>query len=126
MMKFKLDENLGPSIHEMFIRRGHDCLMVREQGLGGAVDARLWAATVSEDRILVTTDHDFGNVLIYPPSRTAGIAVLNPPGTVSRTLLRALAEALLNALEQRTIRGKLWIVEPSRIREHESEESGAE
>lgn len=125
-MKFKLDENLGPSIHEMFIRRGHDCLMVREQGLGGAVDARLWAATVSEDRILVTTDHDFGNVMTYPPSRTAGIAVLNPPGTVSRTLLRALAEALLVALEQRSIRGKLWIVEPSRIREHESEESGAE
>lgn len=126
MMKFKLDENLGPSIHEMFIRRGHDCLMVREQGLGGAVDARLWAATVSEDRILVTTDHDFGNVMTYPPSSTAGIAVLNPPGTVSRTLLRALAEALLVALEQRSIRGKLWIVEPSRIREHESEESGAE
>lgn len=37
-----------------------------------------------------------------------------------------LAEALLVALEQRSIRGKLWIVEPSRIREHESEESGAE
>ncbi len=55
MMKFKLDENLGPSIHEMFIRRGHDCLMVREQDLGGAVDARLWAAALSEDRVLVTT-----------------------------------------------------------------------
>jgi hypothetical protein len=74
----------------------------------------------------VTTDHDFGNVLVYPPSRTAGIALLNPPGTVSRALLRALVEALLVALEQRSIRGKLWIVEPSRIREHESEESGAE
>ncbi len=37
-----------------------------------------------------------------------------------------LAEALLVALEQRSIRGKLWIVKPSRIREHESEESGAE
>lgn len=125
-MKFKLDENLGPSMREVFIRRGHDCLMVREQALGGAVDARVFAATVSEDRILVTMDHDFGNVLIYPPGRTAGIAVLNPPGTVSRTLLRDLAEALLVALEQRSIRGKLWIVEPSRIREHESEESGAE
>ncbi len=126
MMKFKLDENLGPSIHEMFIRRGHDCFMVREQGLGGAVDARLWAAALSEDRILVTTDHDFGNVLRYPPSRTAGIAVLNPPGIASRALLRTLVEALLVALQQGSIRGKLWIVEPSRIREHESEESRAE
>ena len=76
-MNFKLDENLGPTVQEIFIRRGHDCRTVREQNLSGAVDALVLEAAVSEGRILVTTDHDFGNILIYPPmtrslSRSAG------------------------------------------------------
>jgi len=96
--------------------------MVREQGLGGAVDTRVLEATVSEGRILVTTDHDFGNVLIHPPNQTSGIAIMNPPGRASRSLLQSLAETLLTAVEQEAIRGKLWIVEPSRIREHEPQE----
>ena len=33
-----------------------------------------------------------------------------------------LAEGLLDALEAGTVRGKLWVVEPSRIREHEPED----
>jgi predicted nuclease of predicted toxin-antitoxin system len=118
-MKFKLDENLGPANRDIFIHRGHDCVMAREQGLGGASDARLWAAALSEDRILVTTDHGFGNVITYDASRSAGIAVLNPPGIVSRGVLGALTHVLLDAVEQNSIQGKLWIVEPSRIREHE-------
>ncbi len=121
-MNFKLDENLGPAVREVFSRRGHDCRMVREQGLGGAVDTRVLEAAVSEGRILVTTDHDFGNVLIYPPNQTSGIAIMNPPGRASRSLLQSLAETLLTAVEQEAIRGKLWIVEPSRIREHEPQE----
>jgi predicted nuclease of predicted toxin-antitoxin system len=121
-MNFKLDENLGPTVQEIFIRRGHDCRTVREQNLGGAVDALVLEAAVSEGRILVTTDHDFGNILIYPPSQTSGIAILSPPGEASRSLLRLLANALLSALEQKAIRGRLWIVEPARIREHEPDE----
>jgi len=67
-------------------------------------------------------DHDFSNVLLYPPTRTSGIALLNPPGKASRDILRLLVEALLVALDQKAIRGKLWIVELSRIREHEQAE----
>ncbi len=31
-------------------------------------------AAVAEERILVTMDQDFGNVLLYPPVRTSGVA----------------------------------------------------
>ena len=78
------------------------------------------AAAVAEGRILVTNDHDLGNVLAYPPEDTAGIVVLNPPGRVSLRLLRRLAMTLLEALSREDVCRKLWIVEPGRIREHQS------
>jgi predicted nuclease of predicted toxin-antitoxin system len=119
-MKFKLDENLGPSIQAIFHEHGHDCATVREEGLGGAEDPEVLKAAVGEGRVLVTNDHDFGNVLVYPPHDTAGIAVLNPPGRVSPQLLRRLVMAFLEVLSREDIEGKLWIVEPGRIREHQS------
>lgn len=119
-MKFKLDENLGPSIQSIFQEHGHDCATAREEGLGGADDPKMLQAAIAEDRILVTNDHDFGNVLAYPPDDTAGIVVLNPPGRVSSRLLRRLVLALLGALSRENVHGRLWIVEPGRIREHQS------
>jgi predicted nuclease of predicted toxin-antitoxin system len=121
-MKFKLDENFGPTIQAVFHQRGLDCHTVREERLAGADDATILKAAVSEGRILVTMDHDFNNVLRYPPEQTAGIAVISPPGKVSRTFLRAMVEAFVEELQKKTIRGKLWTVEPGRIREHEPDE----
>lgn len=125
-MKFKLDENLGPTIQQIFLRKGYDCKTVREENLSGTTDDRLLLEAVGESRVLVTMDHDFGNVLLYPPQQTSGIVVLNPHGRTSREGLRLLVETLLVGVEQKAIRGKLWIVEPTRIREHEHEEPRAE
>jgi predicted nuclease of predicted toxin-antitoxin system len=119
-MKFKLDENFGPTVPAVFQQRGHDCRTVHQERLTGADDAAVLAATVAEERILVTMDHDFGNVLAYPPETTSGVAVINPPGRVSRQLLALLLESLLVACEQQQLQGNLWIVEPGRIREHRS------
>ena len=119
-MKFKLDENLGPSIQSILTRRHLDARSVTEEDLGGAEDPAVLAAALVEQRILITMDQDFGNVLLYPPGRTSGVAILDPRGRASLGILQSMVEALVIALERRDIRGKLWIVEPSRIREHEA------
>jgi predicted nuclease of predicted toxin-antitoxin system len=121
-MKFKLDENFGPTIQQVFQQRGLDCHTVQEENLSGSVDEEVLKVAVAEGRILVTMDRDFSNVLRYPPKQTAGIAVISPPGKVSRTFLRAMVEAFVEELQKKTIRGKLWTVEPGRIREHEPDE----
>lgn len=120
-MNFKLDENLGPTILQLFLHKGHDCRTALEEHLGGSPDETVLAAAKREGRVLVTMDHDFGNVLRYPPEDTSGIAVLNPPGRASRKGLGMLVQGLLSAIEEKTIHGKLWIVEPARIREHETD-----
>ena len=119
-MKFKLDENFGPTAHQVFQRRGLDCQTVHDEGLAGADDPAVLAAAVAEGRVLVTMDHDFGNVLVYPPESSCGVAIVNLPGRASRGLLAAVLESFLVACEQQQLRGKLWIVEPGRIREHQA------
>ncbi len=78
-------------------------------------------AAVSEGRILVAMDHDFGNVLAYRPEETSGIIVVNPPGQSSLPLLKSLIVSVLDAMAKTKPEGRLWIVEPGRIREHEPE-----
>ena len=122
-MKFKLDENFGPTVHEVFTRRGLDCQTVRDENLTGADDSDVLEAAVKEDRVLVTLDRDFSNVLLHPPEKTAGVAVVRFGRQASRELLAAVLDAFLDACNKQLIRGKLWIIEPGRIREHRIDES---
>lgn len=121
-MRFKLDENFGRSIQRLIGDGGHDCRTVLDENLGGAPDPEVLEAAKEEKRILVTMDHDFGNVLFYPSEKTCGIALINPPGSPSLELLRLLVLTLLEALKSHDIDGRLWIVEPGRIREREKGE----
>ena len=122
-MDFKLDENFGRAVQKLFRQHGHDCPTVRDERLRGADDPTVLDAACAEHRVPVTLDHDSGNVLRYPPDATPGTIVLNPPGRPSMGLLRMLVAGLLDALRTRGVQGKLWIVEPGRIREHESSAS---
>ncbi|MEW6106109.1 MAG: DUF5615 family PIN-like protein [Bacillota bacterium] len=118
-MRFKLDENFGPWAQEPFRQRGLDCPSVYDQGLRGADDQAVLRAAVGEQRILVTMDGDFGNVVAYPPEQTAGIVVLKVLGRASRTSILKLIEAFLDTASGHEMGGRLWIVEPGRIRKHE-------
>jgi len=121
-MKFKLDENFGQSVLEVFTRRGFDCHTVHDEGLTGAEDPDVLAAATAEDRVLVTLDRDFTNVLLHPPEATSGIVVVQLGRRLTRSLLVASIETFLTACEQNLLRGKLWIVEPGRIREHRTDD----
>lgn len=121
-MKLKLDENLGPAAAEIFLQAGHDACLVREQGLGGTEDTRLAEVCRAEGRCLVTLDLDFSHVLNFPPSLYEGIAVLRLPEPATWPDLLAAARTLVQALDKREIRKKLWIVSTGQVREYWSEE----
>jgi NAD(P)-dependent dehydrogenase (short-subunit alcohol dehydrogenase family) len=122
-VRLKLDENLGWTIAERLRHAGHDVATVRDEGLGAADDDALFARCRQEGRCLVTLDLDFGNVLRFPPEQTAGLAVLRPAGKPTLAALGRLAGELVEALSRESIAGCLWIIEPGRIRIHESSET---
>ena len=117
-MKLKLDENIGRRGLELLRAAGHDVLTVLDQELGGAKDTSLFEACAQEGRALVTLDHDFGEVLRFPPERSAGIVILEPgPRATSSRILERLRE-LAAILVTRPLGSELWIVEPGRVRIH--------
>jgi len=121
-MKFKLDENFGTRTQQIFKDAGHEVQTVIEQKLQGAPDADLFAAICSEDFCLVTLDLDFANVLRYPPQKTYGVVVVRIPQNPSLALLESLIKQLLQMIEERPIKGALWIVEVGRIRVHAADD----
>ena len=117
-MKFKLDENFGAQCAGQFTAAGHDVCTVWEQQCQGATDEKLYAICLTENRCLVTFDLDFANPMRFPPEGGAGLAVFRLSGRVTLLLLRQTVQTLLEGMVREPIAGKLWIVEPGRIRIH--------
>jgi predicted nuclease of predicted toxin-antitoxin system len=122
-MRLKLDENLSWRLAERLHRAGHEVATVRDEGLGGTDDDALFSRCRQEGRCLVTLDLDFGNILGFPPEKTAGLVVLRPAGRPSLAALEHLIGQLVEALSRESVAGRLWIIEPGRVRIHESPEA---
>jgi predicted nuclease of predicted toxin-antitoxin system len=116
-VKFKLDENLSPSLATLFAASGHDAHSVVEQALGGQPDERVIDVCRREQRVLVTLDLDFSNILAYPPAAFAGIIVLRLANQAHVTVEAAIRR-MLELISRESAAGALWIVEERRIRIH--------
>lgn len=117
-MRIKLDENIGRRGRELLLAAGHDVMTVRDQGLQGATDERVFEACRAEGRVLITLDRDFGQVLRFPPAGTSGVVILDlGPRPGPQALLDRL-KSFLAVLASRPLTGRLWIVEPGRVRIH--------
>jgi predicted nuclease of predicted toxin-antitoxin system len=117
-VKIKLDENIGRRGLELLKAASHDVMTVWDQDLHGVSDEKLFEICSAEGRVLITLDHDFGQVLRFPPERSAGIVILEAG---SRTTLQGILgrlRDLLALLESHSVAGELWIVEPGRVRIH--------
>ena len=113
--RFKLDENLPRDSEALLRKAGHDVHTVLDEQLGGKLDPRVFDASQAEDRILVSFDLDFSDIRVYPPASHKGIWVLRPhTQSIDNTL--ALLRAALRVLETESTQGRLWIIEPERVR----------
>jgi predicted nuclease of predicted toxin-antitoxin system len=72
-VRFLLDENLSPRHAQTVRGLGQDAVSVVEIGLSGAEDKDVREAAIARERILVTLDAEFANLLRYPPSETPGV-----------------------------------------------------
>jgi len=117
-VKVKLDENLGSRGAEFL--RGHDfdVLTVADQGLLTAPDERVIGVCASEGRCLVTLDLDFSNPLQYRPGDYAGIVVVRIPGRLRLPELERALGLVVEASKVSDVKGRLWIAEVDRLREH--------
>jgi predicted nuclease of predicted toxin-antitoxin system len=114
-VRIKLDENMPRRAVQMAEGRGHDIKTVISQDLGGEKDDVIAEVVASEGRVLCTLDTDFDDIQAYPPGDFEGIIVLRPKNEDAVTVTELLERAL-SVIENHSVAGKLWIVEPDRIR----------
>jgi predicted nuclease of predicted toxin-antitoxin system len=116
-VRFKLDENLSPSLVTFFTDAKHDAHSFIDQALSGKSDERVIEVCRREQRALVTFDLDFSNILRYPPGHHAGIIVLRLSDQAHSTAARAI-QRVVELVDQESVAGTLWIVEDTRVRIH--------
>lgn len=117
-MRIKTDENIGRDAVKFPQGHGHDVMTVRDQDLGGQSDEAIFQVCCNEKRTLITLDRDFGNLLRFPPGRSAGIAIVDLGNTASLSSMMRRLTDFINLAKRESIDGKLWIIEPGRIRVH--------
>jgi predicted nuclease of predicted toxin-antitoxin system len=120
-MKLKLDENFDLRLVPVLTAQGFDVDTVKAEGLSGGDDDTIYGACRDTNRVLITLDLDFANPFRFPPGHTEGIVVVRPPRPLL-PLIQATVASVLPQLKTEPLRGRLWIVEPGRIRVYEPDE----
>src|SRR6267378_1630689 len=112
------DQCVPKEISDALRRRGHDVTVLREVLPIRSPDPEVIAKAQELDAILVSLNGDFADIVTYPPTAYRGIVAIqlkNHPETIP-SLMERLATFLAANPNQTFYHGKLFIVEPHRIR----------
>jgi predicted nuclease of predicted toxin-antitoxin system len=94
---------------------GHDCAHVYELGLGGRPDEQIMALADRENRILISADTDFGELLANAPVLAPSVILLRRADKQASSLA-AVVLANLGQVADDLAAGALVVITDSRIR----------
>ena len=114
-MRFKIDENLPAELATVLQDSGHAAHTVEQEGLSGAPDPQIIAASDAEGRILLTLDKGIANQLRYPRTTHRGV-VLFRPRSVGRGAVLTFVTKHLATLAELPIQDRITVVSESGIR----------
>ena len=115
-MKLLLDADVPRSFLSRLKDYGHDVSDVRDISKTALKDAEIFAIAQKENRILITRDLDFSNILMYPPVKSCGIIVLRTHLLSREEIFQILLKAIQSP--QRQLQGTLVIAQKDRLRFH--------
>jgi predicted nuclease of predicted toxin-antitoxin system len=105
-MRFLADMGVSQRIVDWLRTQGHDAIHLREQGLHRAADTGIFAKAIAEDRIVLTFDLDFGEIL----------AVLFRLNNTRTSFVQQRLETVLAADAKALEQGAVIVVEDGRHR----------
>jgi len=114
-LRFLADVGISPRIVAWLREAGHDAVHLREEKLHRLPDREIFAKAEQENRIVLTFDLDFGEILALSGNRTVSVVLFRLHN--ARTLhvidrLRAVLRLSGEALDQ----GAIVVVEDARQR----------
>jgi predicted nuclease of predicted toxin-antitoxin system len=96
-LRFITDEDVPRSTARVLRDAGFDAVDVRDVGLRGKSDDVVFNYAQKENRLLITCDMGFSNILNFPPPENQGILVVRIPDSepidvFNREVLRSVQE----------------------------------
>lgn len=115
-MKFLLDECMPRGSKEIFKKLGFNCINSHEANLLGRPDYCYIDFAIKTNRILVTLDRDFSNILIFTPGTYPGVVILRPKPPRTSKSIYILLYKFLKEIKRIDIEKSLVIITPEKIR----------
>jgi predicted nuclease of predicted toxin-antitoxin system len=116
MPRFLIDEDMPRSLARVLRDAGFEVEDVRDVGLRGNSDERIFEYAVLHSLVVVTGDLGFANILRFPPNDHAGIVVCRFPNEWSLSGINDIALRGIMTLATEPLTGSIAVIEPSRIR----------
>jgi predicted nuclease of predicted toxin-antitoxin system len=85
-LRLYLDQMLNVQVAQILRKEGYDVVRASEVGQSRADDYEILQKVISENRILITLDDDFGDWAILPLSEHAGVIRLKINPTTSKNI----------------------------------------
>lgn len=114
-MKFLIDMPVSPELVPWLKEQGHEAVHAQAVGLGTAPDSAIMSRAISEGRIVITADLDFGNLLAKSGGAAPGI-ILFRGGNYSEKEMRELVERVLEKVKPVVLEHAIAVVDKRRIR----------
>ena len=114
-MRFLADMGVAQRIVEWLRAEGHDALHLREQGLQRMPNGEIFEKAASEERIILTFDLDFGEIVALSGGRQVSVILFRLHNTRTPHVIDRLKKVLKDsgkALQQ----GAIVVVQESRHR----------
>lgn len=105
--RFLADENISKSLVKALRDKSHDVKDIKEEKLFGTPDKEIVKAAKAEDRIILTHDKDFNNMLDFPLQSHNGIILIRYndlfPDNVIRQFVPLLDTEIKNKLKKHLV-----------------------
>jgi predicted nuclease of predicted toxin-antitoxin system len=116
MLRLLVDEDLPRSLARDLRAAGHVATDVRDEGLRGQPDRRIFDVAQKLGFVLLTGDVEFGNELVYPPAGHRGVVLTRFPSHLPVTTLVQQIVAGVEVVANENLDGAIVVIEPGRVR----------
>ena len=114
-MRFLADMGVAQRIVEWLRAEGHDAVHLREEGLQRMPNGDIFKKAVAEDRVILTFDLDFGEIVALSGTRQTSVVLFRLHNTRTPHVIDRLKTVLKHSTETLE-HGAVIIVEESRHR----------
>ena len=115
-MRLLVDENLSMRVASHLAQAGHDVVHVTQVGLGNTDDETILAWAVDQERVVVSSDADFGTLLALRGGTSPSVVLLRSSDHLTPDQQATLVVSVLDRIAEELNAGAVASVSPGRIR----------